>query len=150
MLFQQEPCAQAVFSNQLSQPLVRVLVLVLVLDLDLVLVLVLVLALVLALALVLVLVRALPINPADQATLLPVPFWIFLLMLPLALTVHPLLVWSRFRSSVVLIKKSKSEDLFTEIQLRVNPPVRLQITNKNKVPWAVYRRKKQKANTGMY
>jgi len=104
MLFQQEPCAQAVFSNQLSQPLVRVLdqglvlvvlVLVLVLDLDLdlvpvlvlvpviILVLALVLDLVLALALVPVLVRALPIKPADQvtqATLLPVPLWIFLLI----------------------------------------------------------------------
>jgi len=93
MLFQQEPCAQAVFSNQLSQPLVRVpdLVLVLVLDLDLVPVLVPVLVLVpitiLVLALVLVpvlvLVRALPIKPADQvnqATLLPVPLWIFLLI----------------------------------------------------------------------
>lgn len=102
MLFQQEPCAQAVFSNQLSQPLVRVLdqglvlvLVVLVLDLDLVpvlvlvlvpviiLVLALVLDLVLALALVPVLVRALPIKPADQvtqATLLPVPLWIFLLI----------------------------------------------------------------------
>jgi len=87
MLFQQEPCAQAVFSNQLSQPLVRVPDLVLDLDLGLGLVPVLVLVpitiLVLALVPVLVLVRALPIKPADQvnqATLLPVPLWIFLLI----------------------------------------------------------------------
>jgi len=87
MLFQQEPCAQVVFSNQLSQPLVRVLDRGLDLDLvpvpvlDLVPVIILVLALVLAL--VPVLVRVLPIKPADQvtqATLLPVPLWIFLLI----------------------------------------------------------------------